>query len=173
MSLKMKILAGTAGLAAAVGLPTAQPLGIPFRGTLAGRVIARCEAEVLEAGGAVPAEFGYLKGCTDIQAVACAPLIGQGRVLGALAAARRRKIGFSAEDRQLLSLLASQAAIAIENVPPPATREVLPQAPVLGLRAIVRGPCRLPADILRYRQGSPRGPARNRRAGIFLSVGRQ
>jgi signal transduction histidine kinase len=104
-------------LAAALGLPPAQPLAIPFRGTLAGRVIAHCEAELLEAGGTAPAEFGYLKGSADTQAVACTPLIGQGRVLGAIAVARRHsQIGFSVEDRELLGLLASQAAIAIERV---------------------------------------------------------
>jgi two-component system NtrC family sensor kinase len=104
-------------LAAAAGLPAAQPAEISLQGTLAGRVIAYCEPEWLEPNSVVPAEFRSINGCDDIRSAVGVPVIGQGRVLGALVVGRQRsQIEFSAEESELLRLLASQLAIAIERV---------------------------------------------------------
>jgi signal transduction histidine kinase len=103
-------------VAAAARARHVKPEDIALGRALAEWVAARCEALLLDEA-TESAELCSLLRSDNLRAAVGVPLIGQGRVLGVLSAASRRsQATFSSAHRDLLALLASQAAIAIERV---------------------------------------------------------
>ncbi len=101
---------------AAAGARYAETKRMPLIGSLAGWVVARAQALILDGSSASP-DLAKLLRADDVHAAVAVPLIGQGRVLGALTAgSRERPAGFSGADCDLLTLLAGQVALAIEQV---------------------------------------------------------
>jgi nitrogen-specific signal transduction histidine kinase len=89
---------------------------VALEGSAAGWVVQRCEALLVDADStSVPQSHELLRHDGVRQGV-YVPVIGQGRVLGVLAAARQRPVPFVLAERDILGLLASQMAIAIERV---------------------------------------------------------
>ena len=106
-------------VAAVAGTPRTGRDGVPapIDGSIAGWIAKRCEPLLLDTSIAPASELHDLLRGEGLYAVAGAPLIGQGRVLGVLAAARQYSpVPFTMADRDLLALLASQVAIALETV---------------------------------------------------------
>ena len=102
---------------AAVGMPLAdRDSAVALEGSAAGWVVQRCEALLVDADStSVPLSHEVLRH-DGVQQGVYVPVIGQGRVLGVLAAARQRPLPFALAERDILSLLASQVAIGIERV---------------------------------------------------------
>src|SRR5262245_5700931 len=101
-------------LVAAVGMPLAdRDTAVALEGSAAGWVVQRCEALLVDADStSIPLSHEVLRHDGVRQGV-YVPVIGQGRVLGVLATARQRPLPFALAERDILSLLASQVAIAI------------------------------------------------------------
>jgi signal transduction histidine kinase len=105
-------------VAATTGASLAAPdaFAIPLEGSAAGWVVRRCEALLVDADSvSVPLSHEPLRHDGVRQGV-YVPVVGQGRVLGVLAAARQQPTPFALAERDMLGLLASQVAIAIEQV---------------------------------------------------------
>ena len=105
-------------ITATAGAPTAESdsLAVPIEGSAAGWVVRRCEALLVDADSmSTPMSHELLRHDIVGQG-AYVPVVGQGRVLGVLAAARQHSAAFGLAERDMLGLLASQVAIAIERV---------------------------------------------------------
>jgi signal transduction histidine kinase len=105
-------------VAAAAGTPIVDRDGLaaPLEGSAVGWVVRRCEALLVDADSASASLSHDLLRHDGVRQGAYVPVIGQGRVLGVLAAARQQPAPFALVERDLLGLLASQVAIAIERV---------------------------------------------------------
>jgi signal transduction histidine kinase len=104
-------------LAALAGAPLADRESfLAIEGSPAGWVVRRCEALLVDADSVgVPLSHDLLRHDSIRQGV-YVPIVGQGRVLGVLAAARFASLPFALAERDLLGLLASQVALTIERV---------------------------------------------------------
>jgi signal transduction histidine kinase len=106
-------------IAATAGAPIAESdaLAVPLEGSAAGWVVRRCEALLIDDGDSMSALMSHeLLRHESVRQGAYVPVIGQGRVLGVLAAARQQPVPFVLAERDMLGLLASQVAIAVERV---------------------------------------------------------
>jgi formate hydrogenlyase transcriptional activator len=63
----------------------------------------------------LPTEIGQILMKEGIKSACCVPLISHGRLLGTLTVASRREVAFSPEDVDLLTQVAGQISIAVEN----------------------------------------------------------
>jgi signal transduction histidine kinase len=105
-------------IAAIAGAPItdSDPLAVPLEGSAAGWVVQRCEVLLIDADSmSAPMSHELLRHENAGQG-AYVPVVGQGRVLGVLAAVRQQSAPFGLAERDMLGLLASQVAIAIERV---------------------------------------------------------
>jgi signal transduction histidine kinase len=104
-------------LAALVGIPLAdRDSFLAIEGSPAGWVVRRCEALLVDGDPASASLSQELLRHDSVQQEVYVPIIGQGRVLGVLTAARYSTAPFVLAERDLLGLLASQVAITIERV---------------------------------------------------------
>jgi signal transduction histidine kinase len=118
-SAALQLWDGTSGRLSVVAVARtrhARPEAVSLGSSLAGWVATRCEALILDGSTESP-DLCTLLQDDNVRAAVGVPLIGQGRVLGALTAtSQRSQATFSIADRDLLALLASQTAITIERV---------------------------------------------------------
>jgi signal transduction histidine kinase len=104
-------------LAAVAGAPLVdRDSYLAIEGSPAGWVVRRCEALLVDGDSASASLSHELLRHDNVRHGAYVPIIGQGRVLGVLTAARFSSLPFVLAERDLLGLLASQVAIAIERV---------------------------------------------------------
>jgi signal transduction histidine kinase len=105
-------------VAAAAGAPLADrdSLIVALEGSPAGWVVRRCEALLVDADSTSMFTSHELLRHDGVRQGAYVPIVGQGRVLGVLAATRQQPAPFVLAERDILGLLAGQAAIAIERV---------------------------------------------------------
>lgn len=87
--------------------------GIGGTAVLEGRTIVVRDHELY--GNGMPAEVHETLAAEGVVAVLCSPMLRAGRMVGALYVGMRRRSDFTRGTTSLLSALAAQAAIAIEN----------------------------------------------------------
>jgi formate hydrogenlyase transcriptional activator len=94
-----------------------ESLSVPVEGTPTGLAYSSRKPVVLNREGleAFPSDICRLLLAKKVQSVCCLPLIAHNRAFGALNLASLEENAFGAEDVQLLSEVASQVAIAVEN----------------------------------------------------------
>jgi signal transduction histidine kinase len=105
-------------IAAVAGLPLAEPDAgsLSLEGRVAEWVATHCESLLLDSNASTFPELGDLGRAAGLRSVVGVPVIGQGRILGVLAAGRQDGTAlFTPVDRDLLTLLAGQVAISLEN----------------------------------------------------------
>lgn len=92
-------------------------LVVPMEGSIAGWVVRHGEARVIEDVEHEPGFFRNVDVAIEFhtQSILAVPMRARNRVIGALEAVNKRGGSFTAEDIRTLSILAGQAAIAIEN----------------------------------------------------------
>ena len=89
----------------------------PVEGTPAGVALASRKPEIFTAQDlkAFPSDIAHLLLAEGVQSLCCVPLMSRNRVLGTLNIATVRHKTFTPDDIDLLSQVASQFAIAVEN----------------------------------------------------------
>lgn len=93
-------------------------LVVPMEGSIAGWVVTHGEARVIDDVSREPSFFPNIDSATEFRtrSLLAVPMRVQNRVIGALEAVNKRgDSGFRNEDVRTLTILAGQAAIAIEN----------------------------------------------------------
>lgn len=90
---------------------------VPMEGSIAGWVVRHGEARVIEDVNREPSVFRGVDKAIEFhtQSLLAVPMRAQSRTIGALEAVNKRDGSFTAEDVRTLTILAGQAAIAIEN----------------------------------------------------------
>ncbi len=98
-------------------LPNMRGLAVPLEGSIAGWIVTNrkpvCIADVKDD----PRYFNKIEDATDYatRSILGVPLIAKDKVVGVLEALNKKSGGFNESDEDLLSVLAGQAAVAIEN----------------------------------------------------------
>jgi len=94
-----------------------EEMTIPVETSPAGCSFRSCKPVLMSRSGleGLDSEVARLLLAEGVKSVCCVPLITNNRVLGALSVASLRDAAFSQEDVDLLSQVASQVAIAVEN----------------------------------------------------------
>ncbi|MFN8377133.1 MAG: GAF domain-containing sensor histidine kinase [Anaerolineae bacterium] len=90
---------------------------VPMEGSIAGWVVRHGEARVIEDVTHEPSVFKGVDEAIEFrtQSLLAVPMRAQKRIIGALEAVNKRDGSFTGEDIRMLTILAGQAAIAIEN----------------------------------------------------------
>lgn len=90
---------------------------VPMEGSIAGWVVRHGEARVIEDVNREPSVFRGVDEAIEFRthSLLAVPMRAQNRTIGALEAVNKRGGSFSSEDIRTLTILAGQAAIAIEN----------------------------------------------------------
>jgi len=90
---------------------------VPMEGSIAGWVVRHGEARVIEDVSSEPSVFRGVDEAIEFRtrSLMAVPMRAQNRIIGALEAVNKRDGSFTGEDIHTLTILAGQAAIAIEN----------------------------------------------------------
>jgi len=104
---------------AATNLPNALPKGIevPLEGSIAGLALQQRQPICREEAKKDPHHYGHLDKITHVQtrSLIAIPLIAQDQPIGVLEAINKRSGAFTDTDKEILTVLGAQAAVAIQN----------------------------------------------------------
>jgi signal transduction histidine kinase len=97
--------------------PMMRGLVVPAETSIAGWIVANRQPVIISDTQSDPRHFGQIGKATQVTTTSMlgVPLIAKGKVIGVLEAINKLSGNFIQEDQEILSTLAAQAAVAIEN----------------------------------------------------------
>jgi signal transduction histidine kinase len=97
--------------------PLMRGLVVPAETSIAGWIVANRQPVIISDTQSDPRHFGQIGKATQVTTTSMlgVPLIAKGKVIGVLEAINKLSGDFNREDQEILSTLAAQAAVAIEN----------------------------------------------------------
>jgi signal transduction histidine kinase len=97
--------------------PLMRGLVVPAETSIAGWIVANRQPVIISDTQSDPRHFGQIGKATQVTTTSMlgVPLIAKGKVIGVLEAINKLSGNFNQEDQEILSTLAAQAAVAIEN----------------------------------------------------------
>lgn len=97
--------------------PTLRGLAVPVDRSVAGWIVTNREALIISDVNSDGRHFGHINKVSNLatQSILGVPLINKDKVIGALEAINKHQGKFDTDDQELLMILGTQAAIAIEN----------------------------------------------------------
>jgi signal transduction histidine kinase len=97
--------------------PLMRGLVVPAETSIAGWIVANRQPVIISDTQNDPRHFGQIGKATQVTTTSMlgVPLIAKGKVIGVLEAINKLSGNFNQEDQEILSTLAAQAAVAIEN----------------------------------------------------------
>jgi signal transduction histidine kinase len=97
--------------------PLMRGLVVPADNSIAGWIVANRQPVIISDTQSDPRHFGQIGKATRVTTTSMlgVPLIAKGKVIGVLEAINKLSGDFNQEDQEILSTLAAQAAVAIEN----------------------------------------------------------
>ncbi len=97
--------------------PLMRGLVVPAETSIAGWIVANRQPVIISDTQRDPRHFGQIGKATQVTTTSMlgVPLIAKGKVIGVLEAINKLSGDFNQEDQEIISTLAAQAAVAIEN----------------------------------------------------------